>query len=145
MSSLDALFTQATFRRTIGRYAAEAAWTPTALDDTRAIFRFDLESGRAHRVFVIPSETTLEFSVPTSLSFAVRADVPHALAVMLLERNASPRIGFWCIERIGGELYLSCMHNAELQLIDAGYFRAVIQRLVTEADDLEGLVERALR
>jgi len=66
------------------------------------------------------------------------------LSTILLEKNANYKIRFWCLEKISDRLVYSVMHNAEIRLIDVQYFRNVINRLISECDDLEEAVAKYL-
>jgi hypothetical protein len=46
-----------------------------------------------------------------------------------LPRSAEKKIGFWCLEKLGGQYVYSIMHNAELQLIGDVYFVKVVRAL----------------
>ena len=145
MSDLGSLLSGADFQSTVERYASENGWKIAEISTGKAILRFSMRSGRTQTVFIIRYETTLEFSVPSALSFASVDDVPHYLSTLLLQRNRQPKVGFWCIEEISGKQVFSCMHNAELKLIDSSYFGRVINALVTECDDFEEVLEDMAR
>ena len=70
--------------------------------------------------------------------------MPHYLSILLLKRNAQRQVGFWCIEEIGSKHVFSCMHNAEMQLIDSKYFGQVVRALITECDNFEDLLVKLL-
>lgn len=103
-----------------------------------------MSSGRTQTLFILRFDSTLEISVPTFAAFDSEEEVPQALAVALLRRRSQSKIGFWCIDEIGEKLICSCMHNAELQLLDARYFANVVRQLVKEADEFESFVEKML-
>ena len=58
----------------------------------------------------------------------------------MLKRSSQRKLGFWCIEEIGSKHVYSCMHNAEMQLIDSDYFGRVVRALISECDDFEGIL-----
>ena len=126
MSGFADLFAGSNFRSTIQKYCAQNSWKIADLNDRRAILRFDMNSGRTQTLYIIKFETTLEFSVPSGLNFGSEDDVPHRLSTILLKRSAERKIGFWCIEEIGGKQTFSCMHNAEIQLLDSTYFATLV-------------------
>lgn len=142
MSGLADLFSKATFGQTIQRYAEQAGWRLSDITDRRAILEFTMESGRQQTLFIIRYDSTLEFSVPTLAAFDDDDEIPAFLAVALLKRSSQKKIGFWCIEEIGGKQVCSCMHNAELQLIDARYFESVVRRLIHEAEEFDGFLAK---
>lgn len=141
----EALFSGVNFANTIKRYCAANGWKITDLNDRRAILRFSMSSGRDQTLFIIRYESTLEFSVPSMAGFESEEQIPHFLSTLLLKRSAEKKIGFWCIESIGGKHVYSCMHNAEMQLIDHNYFAQVVRALINECDDFEGTLIRIMR
>lgn len=134
----ESLFSGVNFANTIKKYCTANGWKIADLNDSRAILRFSMSSGRDQTLYIIRYESTLEFSVPSMAAFDSEDDIPHFLSTLLLKRSAEKKIGFWCIEKIGGEHVYSCMHNAEMQLIDSNYFAKVVRALITECDDFEG-------
>ncbi|WP_298817086.1 hypothetical protein [Chloroflexus sp.] len=144
MASLMQLFAGANFRLTIQRYCDEHGWRIHDLNDRRAVLRFTMQSGRSQTLYIIKYETTLEFSVPSMFGFDTIDAIPHYISTLLLKRSSQKKLGFWCIEEIGGKQVYSCMHNAEMQLIDSNYFAALVQALVTECDEFEGVILKML-
>lgn len=145
MSGLAELFTGANFQNTVQRYCAQQQWRISGIDSSRAVLRFQMDSGRTQTLYVSKFDTTLEFSVPSNLAFDSPDDVPHYLSTLLLKRSCEKKIGFWCIEEIRGKQVYSCMHNAEMLLIDSAYFASVVRVLIDECDEFEDVVERMLR
>ncbi len=139
------LFGGMNFPRTVQKYCNEQGWKIDDLNDRRAILKFNMPSGRAQTLFIILFESTLEFSVPSIAIFDSEKDIPHFLSTILLKRSAERKIGFWVIEEINGKHVYSCMHNAELQLMNGDYFAKVVRALVTECDTFEGLLLDILR
>ncbi len=145
MGSIAQLFAGSNFRITMNKYCANHGWRISDLNDRRAILRFSMNSGRSQTLYVIKYDATLEFSVPSGLSFHTIEDVPHFISTLLLKRSSEKKIGFWCIEEINGHPTYSCMHNAEIDLIDNRYFGNVVETLVNECDELEGVVLNMLQ
>ena len=145
MSSLASLFQGVNFQHTIRRYCDQIGWRVRELSDNKAVLGFNMKSGRTQTLYILSYETTLEFSVPSGLSFDADDDIPHVLSTLLLKRNAEAKIGFWCIEQIGSKYVYSCMHNAEMSLLDTDYFGRIVVRLVEECDDFEGVLLRMIR
>ena len=139
-----ALFSGVNFANTIKKYCATNGWKIADLNNKRAILRFSMSSGRNQTLYIIRYESTLEFSVPSMAMFDSEDDIPHFLSTLLLKRSAEKKIGFWCIEKIGGKHVYSCMHNAEMQLIDSNYFAMVVRALINECDDFEGTLIQIL-
>jgi hypothetical protein len=142
---LESLFSGVNFSGTIKKYCSANGWKIAELNDKRAILRFGMESGRSQVLFIIRYESTLEFSVPSMAAFDSEDQIPHYLSTLLLKRSSENKYGFWCIEQIGGKHVYSCMHNAEMQLIDSNYFATVVRALLKECDDFEGILMKMLQ
>ena len=144
MGSLAELFTGANFQNTMQRYCARQQWRISSSDSRRAVLRFEMDSGRTQTLYIYKFDTTLEFSVPSGWSFDSTDEVPHTLSTLLLKRSCEKKIGFWCIEEIGGKQVYSCMHNAEMLLIDSDYFASVVRALIDECDEFEETLQKML-
>lgn len=144
MPGFAELFSGVNFSATISRYCARQGWQVAGLNDRRAVLKFTMDSGREQTLYVIRYDTTLEFSVPSMFGFDSDDDIPHFLSTLLLKRSRERKVGFWCIETIDGRQVYSCMHNAEIQLIDADYFALVVRGLIWECDEFEAEVTRLL-
>lgn len=142
MSGLAQLFAGANFQTTIQRYCAAQRWKIADLNNGRAVLMFNMASGRSQTLFILKFDTTLEFSVQSGLNYALLDDVPGYLSTLLLKRNTEKKIGFWCLEVIGGDHIFSCMHNAEMSLLDSDYFATVVRALIQEVDELEEIFAR---
>ena len=142
---LETLFSGVNFANTIKKFCATNGWKIADLNDKRAILRFSMSSGRDQTLYIIRYESTLEFSVPSMAAFDSEDNIPHFLSTLLLKRSAERKIGFWCIEEIGGKHVYSHMHNAEMQFIDSNYFAKVVRALINECDDFEGILIKILR
>lgn len=140
MGSLAQLFDGTTFQTTIRSYCSQQQWAVSDINDRRAILRFSMPSNRNQTCYIIRYDSTLEFSVPSSLAFDTVNEVPHFFSTLLLKRSREKKIGFWCIEKIGDKQVYSCMHNAEMQLIDSRYFATVVHALINECDEFEQYV-----
>ncbi|MFN5854651.1 MAG: hypothetical protein ACK456_01915 [Pseudanabaenaceae cyanobacterium] len=139
------LFSSNNYQQTIRRYCNQLGWNISDINTQRTILKFEMESGTTQTVFIIRYDSTLEFSCPSGLKFDAREDVPGWLSTLMLCENASYKVGFWCIENIGGRQVLSIMHNAEISLMDVSYFQKVVMQTVTKCDQLEQTVAKALR
>lgn len=139
------LFAGANFQKTMQRYCAEQQWRIADLTDRRAVLRFTMNSGRSQTLFVLTFGSTLEFSSQSGLEYASIDDVPGWLSSALLKRNATRKIGFWCLEELNGKIVYSCMHNAEISLINAAYFARVVDAIIEDVDELEGAVIKMLQ
>jgi hypothetical protein len=132
-----ALFSGVNFSGTIKKYCSANDWSIADLDNKRATLKFRMNSGRRQTVYIIRYESTLEFSVPSMAIFESENSIPHYLSTLLLKRSAQRKVGFWCIETINGKHVFSCMHNAEMELIDSNYFAKVVRALINECDAFE--------
>lgn len=139
------LFSGSNYTSTIRNYCNHLGWKITDLNDQRAILQFTADSGTNQTLFIIRYDNTLEFSCPSGVKFQNRDDVPGWMSTLLLCENTGYKVGFWCIENLGGKCVFSIMHNAEISLIDVNYFRTVIRQLVAECDKFEQSISRALR
>lgn len=145
MSSLATLFSGMNFQGTVQKYCQQIGWKIAEIDNKHAVLLFTMESGREQRLYIIRYDTTLEFSVPSMAKFDSDDDIPDALSTLLLKRNAQSKVGFWCIEEIRGSLIYSCMHNAEIELLNTSYFERVVRVLIEECDDFEGILIQMMR
>ncbi len=144
MSGFADLFTSMNFKGTVQKYCAQQGWKIADIDDKHAVLRFTMNSGRNQTLYIIRYDSTLEFSVPSLAAFDSEDQIPHYLSTILLKRSSQRKIGFWCIEQIGGKQVYSCMHNAEMKLIDADYFAQIVRVLVNECDDFEDTLLKML-
>lgn len=140
MSTLTNLFSAANFRTTIRNYCNQIGWKIAEIDDKHATLLFDMNSGRTQKLYIIRYGEVLEFSVPSLLQADDDDEIPHPLSTLLLKRNAQMSIGFWAIEEINQKFTFSIMHNAPLELINVKFFEAVVNSLISECDELEGLM-----
>ncbi len=132
------------FKSTIERYCAHFNWQVAEATEEYAKLQFTMESQRRQTVYILRYESTLEFDVPSMAAFDSEEQIPHQLSTILLKRSAQRKVGFWCIEEIGGKHVYSYMHNVELRLLDLDYFGMVVRSLITEVDDFEGILLKML-
>jgi hypothetical protein len=132
------------FRSTIENFCRTIGWNLYSIDDTRAIMRFNMDSGSVQTVFILKYDSTLEFSCPSGLKFDDTDDIPHYLSTVLLKNNAGYKFGFWCIEEIQGKEVFSIIHNAEMSLIDINYFCKIVYQLVEECDKFEQRIAKIM-
>lgn len=140
MSGFANLFSGVNFKGTVQKYCQQVGWKIAEIDDKHAILKFSMDSGRNQSLWIIRYESTLEFSVPSFAHFDSEDNIPDTLSTILLRRNAQNKIGFWCLENVGGKFVFSCMHNAELELINVDYFARVVRGLIGECDMFEGIL-----
>jgi hypothetical protein len=139
------LFSSNNYRETIQNYCCRLGWNITDINDRRTILKFTMDSGTTQTLFIIRYGDTLEFSCPSGIKFRDLEEWPGKMSTALLAKNSSYKVGFWAIEEIEGQQAFSIMHNAEISLIDVSYFRTVVLKLISECDDFEQVISRALR
>jgi hypothetical protein len=138
------LFSGGNYQSTIRNYCNKLGWSINDLNDRRAILKFSMDTGSTQTLFIIRYDTTLEFSCPSGVKFREREEIPGWMSTLLLYDNATFKVGFWTIEKIGDQHMFSIMHNAEMSLMDMAYFQKVVIKLVQECDKFEQAVSRAL-
>jgi hypothetical protein len=139
------LFSSSNFQSTIAYYCNKIGWKIAEINSSKAVIRFSMESGSTQTIFILRYDTTLEFSCPSGLKFDSFDYIPHELSSYLLKENSTFKVGFWCIEEIGGRHVFSIMHNAEISLMDVSYFIRIVKALINKCDAFEQAAERALR
>jgi len=139
------LFSSNNFQSTIIGYCNQIGLKISDINPNRAIIKFNMKSGCTQTIFILRYDTTLEFSCPSGLKFDSFNYIPHQLSSFLLKENSKYKIGFWCVEEIGGRLVFSIMHNAEISLIDLSYFVDIVTTLIDKCDEFEQSAEQAIR
>lgn len=142
--SLESLFARSSFVSAVQSCSAQNGWIVSEISDRLAKLKFTMPSGRTQILYIAKYDYTLEFSVPSGVILDSEDEFPGLLSAKLLRRNAEQKVGFWCIEHISGKYVYSCMHNAEIQQIDAAYFARIVRALIKECDEFEGLVLKLL-
>ncbi|MEA5621106.1 hypothetical protein VB711_25205 [Cronbergia sp. UHCC 0137] len=132
------------FRSTIESYCRTLDWNISSINDTRAIMRFDMDSGNTQTVFIIKYDSTLEFSCPSGLKFDSTGDIPGGLSTLLLMNNKKYKLSFWCIEEIGDKQVFSIMHNTEMSLINVDHFAKIVIHLVQECEKFEQIIQEII-
>ena len=138
--SLLSLFSGGSFKNAVQTCSAQNGWHVAEITDSMAKLRFTMPTGRVQILYIIKYDSTMEFSVPSAALFDSEEECPGDLSTILLRRNAERKVGFWCIEPISGKYGYSCMHNAEIQQIDAAYFARIVRALIEECDEFEGIL-----
>jgi 8-oxo-dGTP pyrophosphatase MutT (NUDIX family) len=129
------------FKRAIKTFCEEHKWKLLEVDEDRAELEFGTSKGRHKQFHIERHDSTVEFSVPSFMSFKEEDEIPDTLSTLLLRRNSQKKIGFWCIDHIQGKFVYSCMHNAELKLLHSQYFAAIIEGLIEECAAIEGIIK----
>jgi hypothetical protein len=138
MSGFDLRFGDMNFETVIQEYCDGQGWEITDLNDTMATLKFNMETGRTQAVYIVNYEDMLEFSIPSMAAFDNLDDIPGDLAAVMLRRNATKKIGFWCIEEIAEKQVLSFMYNVEMELLNSDRLDKLVIALITECDEFEG-------
>lgn len=128
------------FKNAIQECAAQNEWKIADLNDRRAILNFSMDSGRTQILYIIRYGLTLEFSVPSLVSFDSEADISHQLSTFLIAQNSQNKFGFWCLEPIGEKLVYSYMQNIEMQLLNSDYFGEIVRALIRGCDNFESFI-----
>lgn len=142
MSGFAELFAGVNFQTTIQRYCASQGWKIADLNDQRARLGFTMGSGSKQTLYILKYDTTLEFSVQSALAYPSVDAIPDFVSTLLLKRNVERTIGFWCIEELQGMQVYSCMHNADMRLIDSACFGRIVRALLDEVEDFEQTLRR---
>jgi hypothetical protein len=129
------------FKRAIKTYCEEYKWKLLEADEDQAELEFGKSGGGNKRLHITRHDSTAEFSVPSFIGFKSEEEIPDALSTLLLRRNSQKKIGFWCIDQMKGRFVYSCMHNAELKLLDSQYFAVIVKSLIEERDAIEGIIK----
>ena len=131
------LFLASNFASTVRNYCNEIGWKIRKINDNFALINFAMDSGHTQTLFIVRYETTIEFSVPSSVKFNNIDEIPAKISSLLLVENSQYKMGFWCVQEIYGKPTLCIMHNAEISLLDVNYFNKVAVKLVKECEKLE--------
>jgi hypothetical protein len=146
---LEGALSGSCFKRTIKSYCNNVGFNIYEINDRKAVLRFETESGIDQFLYIIIFDSTLEFSVPSGFTYDEDDEDDDEfigkISTYLMKRNASRKVGFWSIEKIGDEMCYSIMHNAEMSLMDAGYFHMIVTALVSECDDFDVSAKRLSR
>ena len=124
----------------IRRMCKSHNWKTREFDDEHAVIEFTVDQQRSQTLFIFCYEDDLEFSVPSFAAFDSMEKVPHYISTSLLQINAKTKIGFWCVESIGGKMVYSYMHNALMSQTGESMFKDIIMTLVQRVDDFENLL-----
>jgi hypothetical protein len=130
-------FSDDQFRSLIQFYCNQLGWKVADVNGKRAIIRFVMQSGNTQVLFIVRYDYTLEFSVPSAISYQSTDTVPGWMSTMLLAENSQHKIGFWCLEEIDNKQVVSIMHNVQMDIMDIEYFQLVVKNLLLACDKFE--------
>ena len=139
------LFSYNNFQATVRGYCNQIGWSIADINSSKAVIKFNMNSGSTQTVFILRYDTTLEFSCPSGLKFDSFDYIPHQISSYLLKESSKYKTGFWCLEEIEGRQVFSIMHNAEISLLDINYFIKIVQTLINNCDEFERATEQAIR
>lgn len=129
------------FKRAIKTYCEDQHWKFSEADEEHAALEFAMSNGRTKYLYITRYDSTVEFSVPSFAVFSSEEDFPDSFSTILLQRNSEKKVGFWCIDKIRGKYAYSCMHNAELKLLDSWHFVEIVKGLLNECSAIEEILE----
>ena len=104
------------------------------LSTKEALLEYKLANGYKAEVNILRYKTTLEISVYSSLKFRLLEQVPQQMATNFLLENSENKIGFWCIEKDNKGYHISRMYNGDLHILDANFFKTILDSLVNRCD-----------
>jgi hypothetical protein len=133
----------AAFQDLVKAYCNSLDWSIAESNEYMARLMFRLESGREQHVYIIAYNTTIEFSVPSEISFDNEESIPHLVSTVLLMQNAKAKLGAWVIETINNRPVFSIMHNIEMQDLNKDAFERTVQTLVMKCDEFEEMIASA--
>jgi 8-oxo-dGTP pyrophosphatase MutT (NUDIX family) len=129
------------FKRAVKSYCEEHKLNLLEVDQDRAELGYGMVDELTKPLYITRHDSTVEFSVPSFVAFKSEEELPDALSTILLRRNSQKKIGFWCIDQHRGKYVYSCMHNAELKLLDSQYFARIIEGLIEECEAIETIIK----
>ncbi len=143
MAGFFDLFSGGNFKRSIEQFAKENKWSVAEVDSDSAVIEFEMEeSGNEQTIYIYRNEKAVDFSVPSVWSFESEDELPHELSTLLMRRNGELSIGNWCIEEDEeGNLTYCCEYSVDLRIMDAAYFKLVVDSLVDECEEMENSIE----
>lgn len=128
------------FTTLISRMCNAHHWIVREIDEAHAVIEFKLNETRFQTLFIFGFDENVEFSVPSFAAFDSLEQIPHLISSSLLQINAKTKIGFWCLEEIGGKLVYTYMHNIKLSQLDEKLFGDIVMTLVQRVDEFESLL-----
>lgn len=135
------------FRQAIEKFAQELEWEVSELEDDRAVFEFEMESGNELSVYLDVDEDTLIFSVPSVAVFDLEEDIKDKVSTVLLKRNAEAETGFWALEELEDGWGYVLYHEQKLvsgdfeRDLDPETFRYIVDSLLEECEEFNEIWE----
>lgn len=142
------IFGKSGFKTVIKGLCNQVGYKIAEIDENMAKLIFETDGVFDQTLYIISYGKTLEFSVPSSMTFDeddADDDIIKSLSLYLLKRNSSRKVGFWAIEQADNSYVFSIMHNSEMTLINPEYFAFIIQSLVSECDEFDNSLKRFSR
>lgn len=136
-SSLDKMFEGSAFPYHIGRYCKQQNWGGKIHNENFAVVDFKMESGRDLSCYILRLDSTLQFSVASSLQFSTIEEIPGHIATALMMRSSNLKYGSWCIEQLEDICVFTVVHSVEWHLMDDSFFPRVVRSLVIECEEVE--------
>lgn len=127
----------AKFQDMVQSVSSQQAWQVASLSDGAAELHIETYPGNIRVCHIVNRLGTVSFFAPTNLSFDSLNEVPHQMSTLLLSRNDSRAIGFWCLEELAEKHTFTCMHMAKIQYMDADDLSKIVVNIVSECDSFE--------
>lgn len=132
------------FEKRVKDLARRADLKVADVSSKRAKLLFTID-GYSQTLWIYPYDGVWEFSCPSVVIVDDVDVIPTYILQTVLERNATVKRGFWCIEKIGDKYVLEYMHNISEQLLTPEEFKSVCWGIVKEVDRLEGAFRKAFQ
>jgi hypothetical protein len=108
-----------------------------SLSSTRATLAFQCARSSQTLYVYEFAEGIWEFSCVSAIHFSRTSDFPQPVLATVLVANSKNKVGFWCVELLGGDYVLEYMHNIPGDLLNPEEFRKTCSHVVGQVDDLE--------
>lgn len=118
------------FKCAMQTFCEEHELTVQKLSKRKLRLEMEYQPGLKRRILVLRFGTTLEFCIPTDISFSSLADIPSSISSQVLLENADHTVGFWCLHQKKSGLKFSRNHNIEMRLLNAAHFRKILEVLI---------------
>lgn len=124
------------FERRVKDLAKRANLKVAETKSASAILTFTVGS-HTQPLFILDYSGIWEFSCPSIIAMENAFDIPHAIVLVVLERNSKNKRGFWCIETLNQKKTLEYMHNIRHDLLTPEEFSDICWGIVKEVETVE--------
>lgn len=125
------------FKYLMKTFAAQLNIPVVKITSKRAILKYKLENNSVQKITIDRYKSTLEIAVASSLHFQRLDQVSLQMTTSFLLENSENQIGFWCIEKDIKGYHFSRMYNGEMHILDAVFFKTILQSLANRCDCFE--------